>query len=322
MYNTVRSVLLQELYVADSHTSIERDMDGREAVRIGDDRFMTRIFVLHATEDAVCASRIRQDLTTRGYIVNDEVQTLDVSGRIYQHSAKIALLGSAAVILLWSGNAARNERIWNAVRFVQQLKRSLLPVTLDSTAFPEVLQGVVPTLAVPPYDTVVAALAPSLPPAQSSDPLFTLYDQVMNVAPTGRKEAIDDAQTLLNNGQVTGTGRDAILALLTCLAQDDPILSVRESAQELLDKTPSTNPSTTDAAMPFPTTPAPLSRPSATNNARFIFRCSHGHDTEFDTRELCKRDKVMIRGQEEGVLITCPVCHVERIVEIDCRGYQ
>ena len=196
---------------------------------------MTHIFLLHATasEDLACASRIRQDLILRGYAVHDEVQTLDVSMKLYQNSAQSALVGSAAVILLWSSEAARNERLWNAVKFAQQLKRPVLPVTLDSTVFPEILQGVTPTLAVPPYDTIVAALIPSLPPAQGDTPLLDIYERAIDISPDRRKDAMNDAAQLLKSGQDT-QHRDVLLALLECLAHYDPITSVQEYAQEVL----------------------------------------------------------------------------------------
>lgn len=269
---------------------------------------MTHIFLLHATatEDLACASRIRQDLNLRGYAVHDEVQTLDVSMKLYQNSAQSALVGSAAVILLWSSEAARNERLWNAVKFAQQLKRPVLPVTLDSTAFPEMLQGATPTLAVPPYDTIVAALIPSLPPAQSDAPLLDIYERAIDISPDRRKDAINDAARLLNGGQSTQQ-RDVLLALLECLAHYDPITSVQEHAQEVLA-----------TIHPDSGNRVPLITPRPSQDPFFDAACPDGHVSQFDKRVVCKKEQIH-RGLH---VLTCKKCGKEFGFSVQCGGYQ
>lgn len=258
---------------------------------------MTRIFLLHATgtEDLLCASRIRQDLNLRGYAVHDEVQTLDVSMKLYQNSAQSALVGSAAVILLWSSDAARNVRLWNAVKFAQQLKRPVLAVTLDSTAFPEMLQGATPTLAVPPYDTVVASLVPSLPPAQSNAPLLDIYERAIDISPDRRKDAINDAAQLLKSGQDTQQ-RDILLALLECLAHYDPITSVQEHAQDVLS---------VQNTSPHPIVPP--ANPQLFDKGTFYeYVCSKGHVTPIDKNLLHQPNSQLVR---RGVAVfTCKEC--------------
>ena len=264
---------------------------------------MTHLFLLHATEDQTCATRIRQNLNVRGYAVDDEIQTFDVSKMLYKPSAKSALVASAAVILLWSSNAARNERIWNAVRFAQQLKRPILPVTLDSTAFPETLPGAVPTLAQLPCDNIAASLASSLPPAQSNDPLFALYEQAVDMSQPARIEMIERAATMLQSSQYrSGQGHDALLALLNCLAKDEPITSVREKAQETMNSV---------------TSSVPLATPRPAQSSLFQATCPDGHVCEYDKREECKKDTVL-RGSQ---YLTCKTCGKMFYYPVDCRGY-
>ena len=258
---------------------------------------MTHLFLLHATEDNPCATRIRQDLNTRGYAVDDEIQTLDVGAMLYKPSAKSALVASAAVILLWSGNATRNERIWNVVRFAQQLKRPILPVTLDSTAFPETLPGAVPTLAQLPCDNIVASLVSSLPPAQSNDPLFAIYEQAIDMSQPARIEMIERAAAMLQSSQYrSGQAHDALLALLECLAKDDPITSVREKAQAVIN---AQNVSTSFVV--------PSGRPQLFDKGTFYeYVCINGHTTTIDKNTLQQSNSQLMR---QGVaVLTCKIC--------------
>lgn len=266
---------------------------------------MTHIFLLYAEQDRPCATPIRQDLSVRGYAVDDEIQTLDVNKMLYKPSAKSALVASAAVILLWSSNAARNERVLNAIKFVQQLKRPILPVTLDSTAFPATLQGAVATSAQLPCDTIVTSLASSLPPAQSNDPLFALYEQAVDMSQPARIEVIERAATMLQSSQYrSGQAHDALLALLECLSHDDPITSVREKAQETIRSVTS----------PWQ---IPLTTPRPAQSSLFQATCPDRHTCEYDKREECKKETTL----RSSKYLTCKTCGKIFYWSFDCRGY-
>lgn len=269
---------------------------------------MTRIFLLYATstEDLACASCIRQDLNVRGYTVYDEVQTFDGDKRLYQNSPQNALVGSAAVILLWSSNAAHNERIWNAVRFAQQLKRPVLPVTLDNTSFPETLKGAPSTRAIPPYDTTASLLVSLLPPPQSNDSLLTIYAQAVDISPEKRKRAIENAANLLKNGQHAQQG-DAVIALLECLAQYDTITSVQDKAHEILKALQSGSPLQTPFTMAHPS-----------QDPFFDAACPKGHVSQFDKRIECKKTEIY-RGLH---VLTCKTCDQDFGFSLNCGGYR
>ena len=269
---------------------------------------MTRIFLLHTTaiEDLDCATRIRQDLNLRGYTVYDEVQSLDSQQKLYQNSPQSALVGSAAVILLWSGAAAHSEWVWNAVRFAQQLKRQVLLVALDNSVLPAMLQGTTTILAIPPYDTIVAALDSALPPAQSNDPLLAIYEQAVDVSPEKRKAALEAAGNLFTRGRNTQQ-QPALLALLECLAQFDPITSVQERAKETLNML---------HAKAGGHTPLTTSRPAG--DPRFDAQCPQGHVSEFDKSKICKRETIY-RGEHA---LTCKTCGIVFYWDVDCGGYR
>src|SRR5947209_12111121 len=97
---------------------------------------MTIIFVLHTREDAACAETIRQDLEEEGYISFHTQSFPDDSVE------KNVILGSAAVVLVWSGSAAQSKQVKQEIRLVQKLKKQLVLLVLDGTALPQTLVGV------------------------------------------------------------------------------------------------------------------------------------------------------------------------------------
>src|SRR5207237_127526 len=135
---------------------------------------MTTIFVSHAKEDAACVEAIRQGLETRGYSVWREPPTLSLKSLQYSRTMENALLGSAALVLLWSSSAAGSQWVERHILLAQRLKKPLLPIVLDGTDLPTTL--IVETILTgkPSCDDAVAQLLPHLPPAHRG---LTAYDQ-------------------------------------------------------------------------------------------------------------------------------------------------
>jgi hypothetical protein len=109
-----------------------------------------------------------------------------------------------------------------------------------------------------------------------------------------------------------GEHREAALAILEYLAQDDLMMGVREKAQEVLDADAKRG-----VAPSFPS-----------NEARCIIgvRCKSGHVTYFDKRRICNDRVNVIRVMRAGVELdqrdlTCVTCAAEMSVRLDCRGY-
>src|SRR5437868_4035299 len=69
---------------------------------------MTTIFISHAKEDAVCAEQISQGLEAQGYSVRRESTSLSLESILYPRTIENFILGSAAVLLLWSSSAAQS----------------------------------------------------------------------------------------------------------------------------------------------------------------------------------------------------------------------
>ncbi len=200
---------------------------------------MTRLFILHADADAVCADRLALDLTTNGYHVDKDVQAFDAKGELQPYTPKLNLVGCAAVIVLWSPDTPQAEIVRNALQFAQGMHKSIVTVALDNVLVPSTLQtSQTITSSRATCDTLAPLLAPHLPPSQNTDPLLTIYEQAIDASAPVRKEAIARAEAMLKNGQY----RKEVSALLEVLASDDTITSVSDAAGEAISRTKNTVP--------------------------------------------------------------------------------
>jgi len=275
---------------------------------------MTTIFISYTKEDSICADQIRQGLEANGYSVWQEPDYPTPRDASYPYVIENAILGSAAVVVLWSSSAASFAWTKRHILIAQRFFKPLVPVTLDETALPSTL--LVENLSgEEPCSEVVQQVLPRLPPPGSADPLLTFGEQASHQYIRVRKEAIEQAAAMLQRGD----HREEVLAILEYLAHNDLMNGVREKAQAVL------------AAAAQPGTPAP--RPSSIpQGARHTFkaRCKNGHVNQFDKRDVCSQKKSIARElnkQEEIVrgldelLLTCPTCGVEMAVDVDCEGY-
>src|SRR2546430_11520488 len=100
---------------------------------------MTTIFVSHANEDADCAEHLRQGLEAKGYTTWREPTSLTMESILYPRTIENVILGSAAVVLVWSSSAASSEWVERHILFAQQLEKSIVPVVTDGTGLPNTL---------------------------------------------------------------------------------------------------------------------------------------------------------------------------------------
>ncbi len=70
---------------------------------------MTSIFVSYAKEDGTCAETILQGLEAQGYHIWRELASLTMESVLYPRTIENEILGSTAVLLLWSSSAASSE---------------------------------------------------------------------------------------------------------------------------------------------------------------------------------------------------------------------
>ena len=270
---------------------------------------MTTIFVSNTQEDADCAEHIRQDLVAKGYTIWREPTSLTMESVLYPRTIENVIVGSAAIVLVWSTRAAQAEWVERHLLFAQSLKKMIFPVELDGTSLPNTLVAVTPVKSQAPCTDAVASLLaqPNFPPAQSTDPLIVLSEKAAHEFIRIRKEAIDQAAEMLKRGE----HREAVLAILEYLALNDLMIGVREKAQEVINA---------DANKAAP----PALHPG---ESRYIFgeRCKNGHVTYFDKRRVCSAHRVVPRLGAEQELdelhLTCGTCGIEVVARVDCRGY-
>jgi hypothetical protein len=194
---------------------------------------MTNLFLLHAAEDVVCAETLYVGLAIQGYRIWREPHSLQVSDIIYPHATENAILGSAVVLFLLSVNAAYSREVARHLSFAMDLKKTILPLVLGQIDMPAMLHKFAPFMVQSPCTGIVAQLRQQslLPPPDSTDPLIKLAELAASDRLSERKAAVQQASAMLQRNQQ----RSAVLALLAYLAQDDPMIRVRESAQEALD---------------------------------------------------------------------------------------
>ena len=194
---------------------------------------MTSIFVSHTKGNADCAEQLRQELEAHGYTVWREPTSLTIESITYPRTIENVILGSAAVVLVWSSSAAQSEWVERHILSAQSLKKPNFPVILDGTSLPNTLVSVTPVTSQPPCTDAVASLMalPNFPTPQSTDPLIKLSEQAAHEFIRERKAAIDQGAEMLKRGEQ----REPVLALLEYLARNDIMMGVREKAQEVID---------------------------------------------------------------------------------------
>lgn len=274
---------------------------------------MTQIFVSHTQDDADCAEHIRQGLEARGYSTWRESTSLSMESILYPRTIENVILGSAAVILVWSSSAASSEWVERHILFAQRLKKLIVPVVIDGTGLPPTLivDTIIPGQV--PCADVVNQLPPIFPQPDSTDSLIKLSEQAAHEFIRIRKEAIDHAAEMLKQNE----HREEVMAILEYLAQNDQMMGVRDKAQEVLD-----------ADAKRAASPPPFLRP---DDSRHIIgvRCKQcGHVTYFDRRHICSaqsqlvRKREMLAGKEMDKMdLPCEKCGHIIPTRVDCEGY-
>jgi len=276
---------------------------------------MTLLFISHTPEDAAYANAIRRKLGLKGYTCWRDPTYPDPAAASYPSMIENAILGSAALILIWSASVAQNEWVTRHLFFAQRLKKTILPVVLDSTALPNTL--VVPVTIIGPasYDEATAQIMPHLPAPDSQEPLIKLIELAAHEFIRNRKEAIDQAAEMLSHNE----HREEVLAILEYVAQHDLMMGVCDKAKEALN---AYNQNATQAS------PPPSFRPE---DSRHIFgvRCQKcGQVTYFDKRRVCSAKEPILRelrifaGKELDTMeLQCEQCSHKVLVQVDCEGY-
>jgi hypothetical protein len=273
---------------------------------------MTIIFLSYTQEDAVCTGQVRQELEAKGYSVWREPGYPGPTDIAYPRMIENAILGSAAVVLVWSSHAVVAQEVERHIAFAQQLKKPIIPVLLDGASLPGTLTVSATVTSQAPCSDAVTQLLPHLPAVDSTDALIQFWQKAAHKDSPVRKEAIDLAAAMLKRGE----HRDEVLAVLEYLAQHDLMAGVRDKAREVLDAHTKQN------------VPPPF-RP---DEARHIIQmtCEKcGYVSNFDRRVVCPLKKAGWRayntrgGKKLDVLkLNCQTCGKEAYVDADCEGYR
>jgi hypothetical protein len=265
---------------------------------------MTRIFISHTKENTACVEQLRQELEAKGYTVWREPPALTPQSPSYTHTIENGILGSAAVILVWSSSAAQSQWITWQLLFAQSLKKPLFFVVLDSTLLPDTLEAVTSIESHAACTDAVAQLVPQLLPPDSTDTLIVLSEQAAHEFIRIRRTAIHSADEMLRRGEQRGE----VLALLGYLAHNDETMNVRNDAQAVIK-------ANTKKVQPW------------SDDTRYIFgvRCKNGHISYFDKRVVCTAARSVIRGSKESpqdeLHLICKTCKVEVVDYQDCREH-
>jgi hypothetical protein len=271
---------------------------------------MTQIFISHTKEDVDCAEHIRESLEAKGYTTWREPTSLTMESILYPRTIENVILGSAAVVLVWSSSAASSEWVERHILFAQRLEKSIIPVALDGTDLPPTLIVSTTITGQASCTDAVAQLLPHLPLPGSTDPLIVLSEEAAHEYIRIRKEAIDQAADMLKRDEQ----REAVLAILDYLAHTDLMMGVREKAQEVLD-------------MDAKKVTTPVFRPEDSRHIIGV-RCKNGHITYFDKRRICADEATVVRSVQRAGLelderdLSCGDCGVPVKVHVDCRGYR
>ena len=275
---------------------------------------MTSIFLCYPKEHAACAEELRTGLEAQGYTPWREPTNADPKSASYPHMIETAVLGSAAVVLVWSQHAAQTTWVERQLLFAQSLKKPIFPVTLDHTSLPGTLVAVsslaIQTTCTDAVTTLIAL--PAFPPAHATDALITLAELAAHEFIRKRKTALRQASTLLARGEQ----HEEVLALLAYMAKNDSIMGVREEAQKVLD---------TEAKK---TAPPPPAFPPGDAQHIFGVRCKNGHVSYFDKRVVCvaykpvKRLADAVEKQLDELYLKCDTCGEKIVAQVDCEGYR
>jgi hypothetical protein len=274
---------------------------------------MVGMFVAFAPEDAACAEEIKRGLEAKGYAVWRQQEGVSIQSMLYPRTVENGIVGSAAVIVLWSSHAARSEAVEREMLFAQRLRKPVLPVALDASALPDTLLTGSPVVVQTSCAEAVAHLLPLFPSPQSDDPLLAMLEKAGKsslISMRARFAAIEEAKEMLRRGE----HREEVLALLDYLAANDAIERVRERAREVLK---------------LEVDRAGASATSGLSRHIIEVPCKKcGKLNYFNKYRVCGNEQFVRASRQSGgtdicqLDLKCGNCEADLKVTVDCGGYR
>lgn len=287
---------------------------------------MTQLFLAHTSADSSFAAQLGRELEASGYRVVVMPSGIPPESPRYARALDDGVLGSEALVLVWSAAAAGDEWAERAWLAAQRLRKSILVIALDSTALP-------PTLALAHVAPTLDALRPHLPLLDSESPLREIRELLAHEHIRERRKGIEKARDLLAPDSFSrglaqaaqSAYREEALALLEHVARHDLIGAMRELAQQAMDA---------EAARRQPPIATIGGQPPAGPNElryRIGVRCPKGHVSWFDARRLCHDHSTFARevlrragAEVSEIQVTCGEggCGETVKVRLNCEDYE
>jgi hypothetical protein len=139
-----------------------------------------------------------------------------------------------------------------------------------------------------------------------------------------RKEAVLKAESMLKEGR----DFESVLSLLDTVTLMDPVASVSQMAQTVVDRYRPRESSANPDLMVTGAAPNP-DPPEEIKTSIFEAVCPAGHVNYFDKRQVCPSKKSYWRRttEKEGVVfdrltLRCGKCAQEILIDINCEGYN
>jgi TIR domain len=271
---------------------------------------MNRLYVAYADQDSSVANAVRRGLEAEGYAVWKGPDAASVGLPSYQRAASNVIIGSRAVILIWSGNAASSQWVENSILIAQRLHKPIIAAITDTSPLPANLTDIPSVEINTPGTNPAAQLRPLLPEPEADPELAAVLEKLGHEYIRERKAGITQATGLLEREEY----RAELVAILEELAQHDLITDVRNAAQAAVDQATARG-----------------LRPANGSEARYIFarRCPNGHVTYFDKRSVCPHSSTFVRklvrvgeANLDEIYLRCGQCDAEMVVRVDCEGYR
>jgi hypothetical protein len=276
---------------------------------------MIQLFIAHAEPDAACAVQLQHDLEAKGLHIWQLAEYLYPGSVAYPRAIENALIGSAALVVIWSANAATSEWVEREILFAQRLRKAIFVLQIDPTDLPITLINIQTIADAPPCVGAADQLLPHLLALMGNNALTALGSQLAHEHIGERRKGIQQAAELLKSGK----HREEVLVLLEYIAHNDLMQGIRDlAAQSALAAN-----SAAKARQGKPLLGA--------NESRHIIgaNCSNGHITYFDKRRICpasskfKRTLIQRGGAElDELSVKCGECSEEMVIHVDCEGYK
>lgn len=278
---------------------------------------MTQLYLIHAATDRPCVATLSLDLGAKGFVIHQDPHNWGPRDANYPRAIEHGIVGSRAVILVWSEAAQSDDWVTYALNLAQRTRKPIFAIALDDSGLPAELGDVKPVQARGDCVNTVAELA-YLPSPTTLEPLDEVCSLLGQELIRERRKGIEQARVLLKELDA-GQTRETLLALLDYFARHDLIGNIRDLAREVLAE---------DQAAHQVQPNAPFLDPAESRHMIGV-RCKNLHVTWFDKRRICA-DAVNIkraafeRGETtlDELRLKCGTCGETMTVRVDCEGYQ